>query len=68
MSFIAFKIKAEDPPLEIPISTTFFGLIALISPLRNFSSSGINPLSYQLIDVELSKFQKLKLLKNFSII
>ena len=34
ISFIAFKIKIAEPPLEVPISMQFLGLIFLIIPLR----------------------------------
>ena len=39
ISFIAFKINAEEPPLKTPISIIFFGFIVLISPWINFPSS-----------------------------
>ena len=43
ISFIAFKIIADEPPLATPISTTFFGLTFLTIPFRNFCSfSGKN--------------------------
>ena len=32
MSLIAFKIIAEEPPFETPISSSFFGLYFLIIP------------------------------------
>ena len=42
MSFIAFKINIEEPPLATPISKQFFGLNFLIKPLIKYACSKVN--------------------------